>query len=1357
MKTPMEPTQTKTVNHVTMPQPADMAYVTTYLNGTPSVFQLDGGAPYSMVSRQKYHLIPPKFRPPLRPLNREEKLLMADGISEMKILGITEMPVRVFEENIVYTLLVVEMKHLDGIWGMDFQRKYDCYPRPALNKVYFRGQEHPWIDVKHKVAGHAVHLIKPVKLGAGSECIAVGKLNSPFKTKELTIFEPNPYTRHQHGVLAGKQSQVQGKRSPTALVHLCNPTDEEVSIPAGTVVGHLYPADASKGVTSLGDDSEELQPFPFSCAQHKEESGLVEEPRSDGIAGQTDNEMSHDEKTRHSKCTYECFTLQELEEAVPEYLDDLYIKSKETLQDDDEKKKLAGALIRNQKAFASGPFDIGKTDVLEHSIDTGDAAPVRLPLRRHGPVKEKAIRDTVEKCLGAGVVEPSVSPWATAPVVSWKPDMTPRVCMDFRRLNSLVKFDSYPLPKFEDCIDCLHGSKYYCSVDLQMGYWQVPLRREDREKTAFLTKDGLFQFVTLPCGLNNAGATFERLMEHVLRGYQWKRCLIYLDDILTFGSTFDETLLNLELVLNRLHGAKLKLKPKKCHLMQESLIFLGHRISSQGIETMSSKIDSVKNWPSPGALPKSKRRAECKKFLGLVSYYRRFIKGMSTIAAPIYALMKSSSDLEWTLECEAAFIRLKAALISAPVLAFPDLEAGGFILDCDASSTGHGAVLSQLQNGEEKVIGYYSKLLSDAERNYCITKREFLSCVRAVSNFRPYLFGQKFLIRTDNSAVSYMMSLRDSSPQIHRWQLFLSQFTFDIIHRSASRHANADVMSRLMCEQCGREELTADQPKQKVKYVRKAHKKPAPEVPSCVHTRCTDESIDEEVEDLMLTCSVLTRAQARAMEQQGGHMDDGTSNDDIPSGDHMAGGSDSTSGDTIPSATPGVNMESGSSVKSPTGPPHTLNPDQFSYEKLREAQLTDPDIGPILQLKETSNEYPDYRAVSAESRSVKALRQHWRRLFVNRGVLYRRVEKEDQSYVQLVLPSVLRPVVLHQLHNCPTAGHLGTYKTLERIKRRFYWVGWRRNVMRYVSHCTTCNTVKRPHTKQKVPLTQQLFCEAFERISIDLIGPLPRTRRGHRFAVTMECNFTKWVEVAPLRTEETIEIADAIFRELVSRFGCMYNLHSDRGPQFTSQVYTTLLKKLDVTHSLTTAYNPKSSGLIENFNKVLKSMIKTYVEDHHQSTGEWDVMLPYFLMAYRSSVHSSTGETPHFMLTAREMRIPLDLVYAGPSEAVVALPDYVQEMERRIHKAYAIVRNRLKDVQRVQKRQYETAIPRFRALRPGNKVWYYNPLKKFKGDQHKPWKGPYKVISVADDLTVLLDVGGGQQVRTHSDKLRLMH
>jgi transposase InsO family protein len=200
-------------------------------------------------------------------------------------------------------------------------------------------------------------------------------------------------------------------------------------------------------------------------------------------------------------------------------------------------------------------------------------------------------------------------------------------------------------------------------------------------------------------------------------------------------------------------------------------------------------------------------------------------------------------------------------------------------------------------------------------------------------------------------------------------------------------------------------------------------------------------------------------------------------------------------------------------------------------------------------------------------------------------------------------------------------------------------------------------------------------------VSIDLIGPLKETPRGYRYAVTIEDNFTKWVEAAPLRTMETEEVCQAVIREFVSRFGCMYILHSDRGAQFISKIYSCLLEKLGVTRSLTTPYNPKSNGLVENFNKILKSMLKTYVYDHRESTGEWDTMLPIFLMAYRSSVHSSTGETPHFMLTGRELKLPIDLLYSKPSESSISVPTYVQQLEARFNKAYSLVRNNLRVAQ----------------------------------------------------------------------------
>ena len=583
--------------------------------------------------------------------------------------------------------------------------------------------------------------------------------------------------------------------------------------------------------------------------------------------------------------------------------------------------------------------------------------------------------------------------------------------------------------------------------------------------------------------------------------------------------------------------------------------------------------------------------------------------------------------------------------------------------------------------------------------------------MRAVEHFKPYLYGQHFLVRTDNAAVSHLLTLTGCNAQLQRWQLFLSSFKFDLVHRPGHRHANADSMSRMPCIQCGRTCAVAESKVVKGKPIHFRRNILKSDVPPCEHTSTTDSSLEEKVDDLMMSCcAILTRAQTRQL----------------------------------------MTKPEDSAI------PHHVDDNTTNIPDIGNLQLSDPDIAPILQLKLAGAEYPTFRTVSAESLSVKALRQHWRNLFVRNGILYRKLVVPDKDEkVQVVLPRCLKSQVLQQLHSDPSAGHLGTFKTLERVKARFYWIGWRRDTMRFVSHCQTCNAVKHPHKKKKPPLTQQLFGEAFERVSIDLIGPLKRTTRGYQYVVTMEDNFTKWVEAAPLRTMDTGEVCDAIIKEFISRFGCMHILHSDRGPQFISEIYSTLLKKLGIDKSLTTPYNPKSNGLIENFNKILKSIMKTYIEDHRESTGNWDSMLPIFLMAYRSSVHSSTGESPHFMVTSREMKLPLDLVYTTPSDAVIDVPSYVQDLQDKFNKAFTIVRERLKTTQRIQKKQYEVSSPKYRSLKEGDSVWYFNPRKCFKGDRHRPWLGPYLVRRLNEDFTVLLQVDeAGRTQRTHADKLR---
>ena len=325
---------------------------------------------------------------------------------------------------------------------------------------------------------------------------------------------------------------------------------------------------------------------------------------------------------------------------------------------------------------------------------------------------------------------------------------------------------------------------------------QVEMDAADREKTAFVTQGGLHEFRVMPFGLLNAPATFERLMERVLRGIAWSECLVYLDDILFFGPDFETTLARLESILDRLGATGLKLKAKKCQLFQEEIPFLGHIVSATGIGADPAKCQQVRDWPVPRDLH------EVRSFVGLCSYYRRHIQGFTELAAPLYELATKGMDFEWTERRNEAFRQLKNALTSAPILGFPR-EEGLWYLDTDASDVGKGAVLSQMQDGEERVIAYVSKSLEGSEQRYCTARKELLAVVRALKHFKCYLYGQRITVRTDNSAVSWLHRSKDPVGQPARWIEVIDTYDITFQHRPGRKHGNADALSRYPCRQCG--------------------------------------------------------------------------------------------------------------------------------------------------------------------------------------------------------------------------------------------------------------------------------------------------------------------------------------------------------------------------------------------------------------------------------------------------------------------------------------------------------------------------------------------------------------------------
>lgn len=462
-----------------------------------------------------------------------------------------------------------------------------------------------------------------------------------------------------------------------------------------------------------------------------------------------------------------------------------------------ERRQLRDLVSKNRDMFFNDEEDLGYTEWVNHSINLRDQRPVVSAFRRIPPSQLMEVKRHIQGLLDQNIVQKSTSPYASPVVIVRKKDNSIRLCVDYRRLNEKTIPDAYPLPRIDDSLDALGGAKLFSTLDLASGYHQVAMNPADREKTAFITPFGLFEYLRMPMGLSTSPATFQRLMQTSMNDLVFQILLIYLDDLLVYSRTFAEHLQRLQMVFDRLREVGLKLNPKKCNLVRTSVEFLGYTVSGQGIATSDSKVKAVAEWPTP------KTVKDVRSFLGLASYYRRFVNGFSKLAGPLHTLVaennqKKKTVVDWGPEHQEAFAQLKAALSSAPVLGYADF-AQPFILETDASLSGLGAILSQEQNGKKRVIAYASRTLRGGEKNttkYGSLKLELLALKWAMcEKFRHYLLGSKTVAFTDNNPLSHLKTAKLGAIE-QRWAAELACFDFTIRYRAGRENVNADALSR---------------------------------------------------------------------------------------------------------------------------------------------------------------------------------------------------------------------------------------------------------------------------------------------------------------------------------------------------------------------------------------------------------------------------------------------------------------------------------------------------------------------------------------------------------------------------------
>ena len=448
---------------------------------------------------------------------------------------------------------------------------------------------------------------------------------------------------------------------------------------------------------------------------------------------------------------------------------------------------LGELLARSKDVFSETP---GRTTVIAHDIKTEPGKTVRLRPYRIPEAKREAIREEVRKMLDLGVVEESHSAWSSPIVLVGKPDGSIRFCNDYRKLNEISLFDTYPMPRVDELVERLGPARFISTLDLTKGYWQVPLTPQAKPKTAFSTPDGAFQYRVLPFGLHGAPATFQRLMDRVLRPHR-DYAAAYLDDIIIHSTSWDTHLRHLEAVIQVLREAGLTANPAKCSLALEEANYLGYTVGRGNVKPQEKKIDAIATWPQP------QTKRQVRTFLGLMGYYRQFIPNFASIAAPLHELTAKSTPnrVKWTDQTERAFNRLKTALCSETVLHTPDFSRR-FVLQTDASEVGLGAVLSQIHDGMEYPVTFVSRKLLPHERNYATIEKECLAVKWAMEKLRYYLLGREFTVVTDHAPLKWMAHNKDKNARITRWFLHLQDFKFTVEHRAGKLHGNADAMSR---------------------------------------------------------------------------------------------------------------------------------------------------------------------------------------------------------------------------------------------------------------------------------------------------------------------------------------------------------------------------------------------------------------------------------------------------------------------------------------------------------------------------------------------------------------------------------
>lgn len=990
------------------------------------------------------------------------------------------------------------------------------------------------------------------------------------------------------------------------------------------------------------------------------------------------------------------------------------------------------------------------TSVVEHVIETvPGTAPINIRPYRVAEGHRQEIERQVKGLADQGLIRRSFSPWNSplllvskrsedSSVKKW------RLCVDFRKLNEVTTKIVTPIPRISDILERLGRSKWYSSLDMASGYWQILIREQDRCKTAFTAGNQSWEWNRLPFGLTTAPGTFVAMMRTVLDGVE--HTMTYLDDIIVFTDTWEEHVATLETVFQRMRLHHLQLQPAKCKLLLSEVTYLGHRITKDGILIDPRNVEVVKNFPVP-TTPKMVR-----SFLGFINYYRGFIKDCAQHALPLTELTRKTVKFRWTTECQKAMDYLVNVIIHPPVLKPPDFTKE-FMLRTDASNDAMGAVLSQGEITLDHAVGYWSAKFNDAQKNYSTIEKEFLAIVRAIEFFRVFLLHRKFRLITDHNPLVYIRASVPQNSRLMRWRLSLEEYDFYIQHQPGKANETADYLSRLY-ESENTKATSVQTPELKnIRVMTRAQQKQIDAALAEVASPDTPtQGVIDEIVDRVTHLDPLSFSYGPYTELV----------NKVPVINHSVVEIEGK----MPRLKSGMTVEfCGKDVLEP-GPVTELEPIEDNEPRL--LSVTSRGGGKVL----VSNRENTYDQLRYEDmfESLKLLIRYCHANGIQelkmdlapsvlKNLEYRMVLgilkflllnsdlkiKVFREVITTVEDRDRIPEILTEFHTSPLGGHQGRKRTLRKIQKKFWWSGMAQDVKTWVKECMLCQKVKHGGgVKQPMKVTSTAS-QPWERLAFDIVGPLPLSLQGNRYLLTAQDELTKYLFAIPIPDQTAETVARAMTNQILLVFGSPESILTDQGTNFLSEVFKNTCKFWKIKKLRTTAYHPQTNGGLERSHAVVKDYLRMFV-NHDQN--DWDEWVGPAVFTYNTSENAATKYTPFKLLFGWNPRIPGSL--AREPEVVYNYTNYLADLKNKLQNAHAVAKQNLVDAKTASKAHYDKRT-KTRRFEVNDRVWLSN--KETAAGLDPGWQGPYVVLDVPSKENVVIQKGR-KQVRVHTNRIK---